>query len=277
MMARRWRIAMVALFAAIGLAGRASAEELSVPGSGNPEYVLDRLAEAFNAAQRGHRVTVPPSIGTAGALRDIASGTATLARVGRPLKEAERTNGAVFVPVGRDPVVFVAGAGVTVRSITSDQVLAIYRGSVTDWQQLGGTSAPIRPIGREVTDASRSAMSGHIKPFSDMAFADNVKLVHLDFQEIELLDRFASSFGFLNRSALSACKTKVVILALDGIEPSTENVSAGKYPVFLDFGLIYMPGKLTPAGEAFLAFIRSPAGLRILKDHGIIAAGEKTG
>ena len=38
------------------------AEELVVPGSGNPEYVLKVLAEAFNAQQTQHRIPVPPSM-----------------------------------------------------------------------------------------------------------------------------------------------------------------------------------------------------------------------
>lgn len=50
----------------------ASAEELVVPGSGNNEFVVRELAKAFNARQTQHRVTVPPSSGMAGAVRDVS-------------------------------------------------------------------------------------------------------------------------------------------------------------------------------------------------------------
>ena len=257
---------------ALTLAGAVFAEELNIPGSGNPEYVLTQLAKAFNQQQHQHAVTVPSSTGTAGALRDIEAGTASLGRVGRPLKEDERNKGIAYVALGRDPVAFVAGAGVTAHGITSAQAVEVFSGKLTDWRELGGDSGPIRAIGREVTDASRQAISRFIKPFENIVYGENVKVVHLDPELIMLLDRFPTSLGFLNRSALGACVTKVIPLALDGAEPTLENLEKGNYPLWLELGLIYKPGALTPAGRAFLEFVRSPAGERVLREHGVLPA-----
>ncbi|MEI6986095.1 MAG: substrate-binding domain-containing protein [Rhodospirillaceae bacterium] len=257
-------------FVALMFANAGFAEDLVIPGAGNPEYVLARLALAFNSQQSQHKVTVPISTGTAGALRDIVSGAASLARVGRLLRDDERDRGIEFVAFGRDPVVFVAGAAVNVASITSSQVLGIYRGAVSDWRDLGGAYGPVRAIGREFTDASRVAIKRYIKDFENIVFGDDVKVVHLDPQMIELLDRFPTSFGFLNRSALFACKTKVTLLALDGVAPTPENLISGSYPLFVEFGLIHRPNILTPAARDFIAFIRSPVGARILREHGVV-------
>lgn len=247
-------------------------EELSIPGSGNAEFVLTELAKGFNQSQDRHRVTVPSSTGTAGAIRDVLQGSASLGRVGRPLKDEERGKGLVFVPLGYDPVVFVAGAGVATRNITAAQAYDAFTGKITDWRELGGKPGPIRAIGREATDASLQAIARHLKPFAAIQFHDNAKLVHLDPQLIELLDRYPTSLGFLNRSQLSAARTKVVLLALDGVEPTPANMAAGRYPMWLEFGLIHTPGSLTKAAREFLKFIESPAGSRILDNHGIVRA-----
>ena len=66
------------------------AEDITIPGTGNCEYILLQLSKAFNASQKRHRVSVPPSTGTAGALRDINEGKTAIGRVGRPLKDEER-------------------------------------------------------------------------------------------------------------------------------------------------------------------------------------------
>ncbi|MDK9725621.1 MAG: substrate-binding domain-containing protein [Sterolibacteriaceae bacterium MAG5] len=265
------RLRRLALAGLAALAcGPAQAEDLPVTGSGNPEYVLGRLAEAFNRQQSAHRVSVPASTGTAGALRDIRTGATSLARVGRPLKAEEQAGGIRYLPVGRDPVAFVAGAGVSLRSLSPRQATDIFAGKLTDWRELGGKPGPIRAIGREPTDASRQAVGRAIPAFADMAWGANVKLVHLDPQLVEMLDRYPTSVGFLNRSALGACRTAVVPLALDGVAPSAENLAAGRYPVWIEFGLIHREDGLTPAGKAFIEFIRSPAGVRILRDHGIL-------
>lgn len=262
----------IAIFAVVAVANAVQAEDLAIPGSGNPEFVLGQLAAEFNKQHPEHRITVPASTGTAGALRDVEAGLASIGRVGRPLKDDERSKGFAYAPLGRDAVVFAAGASVTTRSLAAAQAAEVYAGKITDWRDLGGKPGPIRAIGREVTDASRQAINRLIRPFENIAFGENVKVVHLDPQMIEMLDRFPTSLGFLNQSALSACKTRVVRLALDGVEPTPENLESGRYPLWLEFGLIYKPGALTPAGKTFLEFVRSPAGARILREHGVVPA-----
>jgi phosphate transport system substrate-binding protein len=255
---------------AITWCGAAAAEELVIPGSGNPEHVLGALADAFNRQQPQHRVLVPPTSGTAGALRDVESGAASVGRVGRPLKADEKARGLVYVPFGRDPVAFVGGAGVGVKGLSAAQLVAAYSGASSNWSELGATPGPLRVVGRESTDASRQAINRSIRAFETIVFGESVKLVHLDPQMIELLDRFPGSLGFLNRSALQACKTRVVLLALDGVEPTAQNIEAGRYPLWLEFGLIHKPGGLGPAAKAFVEFIRSAAGVRILRELGVL-------
>ncbi len=266
----RCLVAAVVALAAFAASTSTFAEGLVVPGSGSPEYVLKVLAEAFNAQQAQHRVLVPTSIGTSGGLRAVETGTATLGRVGRPLKSDELARGLVYIPIGRDPVTFVGGAGVTVKDLTQAQVIDAYTGRATNWQVFGGKPGPIRVIGRESTDVSRQAINRVILPFERIVFGDAVKVVNLDPQMLELLERFPGSLGFLNRSALAAAKTKLVYLSLDGVPSTPQNVEAGRYPLWLEFGFVYKAGKLGPAANAFVDFVRSPAGVRILREQGIL-------
>ena len=122
----------------------AQADELVIPGSGNPEYVLQALADAFAKHQSQHRVVIPPSSGTAGALQDVLGGKAVLGRVGRALRSDEAAKGFSYIPLGRDPVAFVGGAGVTIKGLTSAQVLDLYSGRLTNWKEIGGKLGPVR-------------------------------------------------------------------------------------------------------------------------------------
>lgn len=251
----------------------AAAQTISIPGSGNSEFVLSELAKAFNQQQSQYRVEIPPSIGTAGALRAIAQGTATVGRVGRVLSESER-NGLTYKAFGRDPVAFVAGVKVSLRNITGAQVVDIYRGHLKNWSELGGQPGTIRAVGRELTDASRLSIGLHIKTFADMKFHDDVKVVLLDPQMIELLDRYPTSLGFLNRSALSAARTRLTILDLDGVAPTAQNVVSGRYPYFVEFAFVYREGDLPPAGKAFLKFVDSAQGEHWLRASGVVPLHE---
>ena len=262
--------AVAVSLSAFALMPSASAETLVIPGSGNPEYILTVLANAYNTRQSEHRVIVPPTIGTSGALREVTEGTASMGRVGRPLKGKELNLGLTYRPIGRDPVSFVGGAGVTVSGITTQQAIDIFTGNISNWRDLGGKHEAIRAIGREKTDASLQAIMREIKAFENLQYHDNVKLVHLDSQLIELLDRFPASFGFLNRSALSGAKTKLIALQLDSIDPSADNVDAGRYKLWTEIGLIYKESSLTPAGRSFLEFVASPYGTQLLRANGLL-------
>ena len=264
--AKTFAVAALVIAAAAG----ARAENLTIPGSGNNEFVLGVLARAFNASQSAHTVVVPPSTGTAGALRAIEERTASVARVGRPLKDAERRPGVAYLPLGDDAVVFVGGAGVTVKSLSTAQALDIYAGKITRWDALGGKAAPIRAVGREATDASLQVIAKKIPAFASVPYSDGVKVVHLDPQLIELLDRYAFSLAFTNRSGLGAARTRVNVLALDGVAPTTQNLANGAYPLRMGFGLLVRSDALGPAAKQFLDFVQSAAGAAILREHGVL-------
>ena len=51
------------------------------------------------------------------------------------------------------PIVFVAGAGAGVRTLTVDQICAIYGGAITSWKEVGGNEQKIVLINREPTEA----------------------------------------------------------------------------------------------------------------------------
>lgn len=270
-------LSRLVFLAVLGLSEVVAAAELVIPGSGNPEYVLGVLAADFNARQKEHRVAVPPTSGTAGGIRDVLAGTAVLGRVGRSLTDEEKAKGLTYLPMGRDAVVFVAGAGVTVKAVTTAQMTAAFAGKYSDWRELGGKPGPIRAVGREASDASRMAMSARNPAFKDLIYGSAVKIVHLDSHTLFLLDRFETSLGLLNRSALQAAKTKLVILTLDRAEPTTENLVSGRYPIWLEFGLIHKTGATLPAeAGAFMKFLQSPEGTRILRAHGIAPPGGKS-
>jgi phosphate transport system substrate-binding protein len=255
---------------AVCLATPAVAEVLNIEGSGNAEYVLGELARAFNGSQNQHQVLVPPTIGTAGGLRQVAQNKTSMGRVGRPLTEAESKLGITYHALGRDPVTFVGGAGVTISNITRAQAVDIFTGKLANWREVGGKPASIRVIGREATDASMVAIAREIKAFDHLHFGDHAKVVNLDSQMIELLDHYPASIGFLNRSALSGANSKLVFLALDNVASTTANMNSGRYPLWLEFGLIYKKSELTPAGREFLQFVDSPEGARLLQLHGVL-------
>ena len=189
-------------------------------------------------------------------LRDVSEGSAALGRVGRALSAEESGRGLTYLP-GREPVVVVAGAGVTARHITATQLVDVYRGRITDWQALGGAPGPIRAIGREgvgcVAPGPATGSSGRWPT----QFAASVKVVNLDPQLIELRplpDQPRHPQSFRPRRPQDQ----------GGVSPRRRRAdppttASGRHAAGIEFGLIYRDGRL-PAGRAFRTSSPRPRG-----------------
>jgi len=64
-------------------------------------------------------------------------------------------------------------------------------------------------------------------------------------------------------------KRKLWFVAIDGVAPSVENYEKGTYPYGKSLYFVLAAQK-SPAGERFLAFLRSPMGAAALRDAGVL-------
>lgn len=247
------------------------AETLVIPGSGACEIVLQRLAEGFQRQYPQDPVQTPPSVGSSGGIKAVASDEAMIARVARPLHEAEAQAGLKQVVFARDAVVFAVGAAVTVDALSSRQLADIYSGRIDNWSTVGGTNAPIRVLVREATDACSEILKRAFPMLRDIHILEQAKLVNHDYEMIELLDKYKTALGWCPQSLLASAKTGVKPLTIDGVSPSLPNMANGKYPALIEFSLVFKEGRLNDSARRFIAYVSSPAGQQLLKDSGVLA------
>lgn len=262
--------------AALLVAGASAlAQPLPIPGTGAAEEPLRRLAAEFNLREKAELVTVPSSTGSSGGIKAVIEGRAVVARVARPLKESEAKDGLSYLPFARDAVVMAVGEAVPARGLSGDQVAAIWRGELTNWSQAGGGNAPIRVLVREPSDANLQILRQTVHALARAEPSSEAKLVNHDYEMVELLDKYPTSIGYLPKSALAAAKTRAAALALDGVEPTPENIENGRYPAVIEFAFVFKEGRLDTTARRFLDFVFSPEGQRVLRGGGAIGVGRR--
>jgi phosphate transport system substrate-binding protein len=254
----------------LAVSAAAPAEALVIPGSGSPELVLRRLANAFNATRAGHQVAIPPSSGNAGGIRAVANGNSVMARVSRSLTPAETKAGLSYMGFAKDAVVFAVGAEVKVDALSSGQLADIFAGKVTNWNEVGGTPAPIRLLVRENSDSSLQVIRGYLTPFQSLRFAPRAKLVNHEYEMVAMLDRFGGAIGFLSRSSLADAASTIKALAVDGVAPAPQGLAAGRYAMTIEYGLVYQTGHMTEAARKFANFVFAEGGRRVLTQYGLL-------
>jgi phosphate transport system substrate-binding protein len=119
---------------------------------------------------------------------------------------------------------------------------------------------------------SDSALIDNISPEVGAAVAEARKRPGLLFavtdQECAMaLEKHTGSFGPSTLALIFAEKRKLKALRINGVEPSTSNLAAGRYPYYKP--LYIVTTSKTPEGaQKFIAFMQSKAGRDILSRTG---------
>ena len=79
----------------------------------------------------------------------------------------------------------------------------------------------------------------------------------------------AGALGMTTTTVVEQSGDKIKALSLDGLAPTEANVTAGKYRLIREVFLV-AKGNASPATKAFLAFVKSADGAKVIKINGAI-------
>jgi phosphate transport system substrate-binding protein len=237
------------------------ADELAIVGTGDGIEMLQAVATAFNAEGAESRVSVPPSIGSGGAVAAVGGERQKLGRVARPLTDAEKAQGLVEVPLARIPSAIFVHRGVGVTSLTSQQVVAIFSGAIDNWSAVGGSDLKIRVVRREDTDSTLSVLRATMPGWKDLVLTSRSKTATTTQDAIETVRQTPGAIGFGPFSP--ALTGDLVAVAIDGKAPRDP-----AYPSAVTLALIYKAATRDAAASDFLAFATSDRAGHILAERG---------
>jgi phosphate transport system substrate-binding protein len=262
--------ALLALACAVALPFAAAAQQpVRVGGTGSAVAAMTRLGDAAAAEDAGVRVRVLPSLGSTGAIRAVADGALEVGLSGRALREEERALGLASREVARTPFVFAVGPRVTASGLTTGELVAIYRGKRIAWPD----GLRIRPVLRPLSDADTDllrAISTEVAAAVDAAAARPGMLLAVTNTECnEMIARSPGAIGPTTLLQIFSESHPIRPLPWNGVEPTLENLSSGRYPLVKSIHLVYR----VPASAGvrrFLAFLGSPRGRQLLRDLGAL-------
>lgn len=244
-----------------------SGQKIVIAGTGDSQYLIKKLAHELTRQLGDVTIEVPDSIGSTGGIKALLEGTADMARTARGLKEEEikkNLNEKIFA---LSPIVFVVHPDTSaINNLTFDQIVDIYSGKITNWEQLEGQNAKIYPVTRESGDSSLQVLNANIPGFNKI---ENpvAKVVYSTPKSVTLLEDHPKTIGFLPRSAVDIKKMKP--LTINGHGPTEENIKGGKYPLVTPFVLMYKD-EAAPLAKKFLQFLSSPQAKGIMLENGAI-------
>jgi len=252
---------------AIMFPGPALAETVRISGTGGAIGGMRLLAEAFRKAEKGVDVIILPSLGSSGGIRAVLAGRLDIGLSARPLSPEEMAQGPRQTAYARTALVFAVNPDVKRSDTTLAEVIDIYAGRKTTWEDGTALRLILRPAADTDTVILRN-MSG------EMAYAvqqsqnrEGLIVASTDQHSADVIERTSGSFGTTTLALVASEKRKIRMLSLSGATPTTKSVRDGTYPYSKTFFMVTRQTP-SPAAGKFVRFVRSPGGKAILSRVG---------
>jgi len=122
--------------AAPAYSGRNQSGTLVVAGSSSVTPVMEKLAEAYEAANPLVDVQIQESDSSTG-IAGVTQGICDVGMSSRTLKDSELAQGLTPTVIARDGICVIVNNANALDSITSDSVKDLYTGAITTWGNVG--------------------------------------------------------------------------------------------------------------------------------------------
>ncbi len=238
---------------------------LSVVGTGDGLEMLRQIGEGFSKAYPGIDLNIPPSIGSGGGIAAVSSGAERLGRVARPLKDSEVEFGLVYLPIAKIPSSIITHPSSGVEELTSDQLLKIYSGEITNWSEVGGADLRIRVIRREETDSTLQVMRASMPGWNTLEFSPRSKTALTTQDAISSAREVKGAIAFGPYSL--PLEDGLNVVKIDGHHPTGEG-----YPSAVVLALIYKDGTMDDEMQAFIDFCQSDEAHELIRNFGGVPA-----
>lgn len=244
---------------------------ITAAGSTALQPLAEEAATAFMAANPKVSITIQGG-GSGTGINQVASGAiqignsdVTSASKLDPEKAKELTD----TKVAGIAFAVVVNKDVTVTNLTTQQIQDIFSGKVTNWKDVGGKDAKINVINRPASSGTRATFEKTL--LKGAKANDSIGTAQDANGSVETaVNSTSGSISYLAMSYLVGDKKGALqTLKIDGVDATTENIAAGKYP-FWSYEYMITKGAPADANKAFIDYIAGKDFEKKVTDMGYI-------
>ena len=255
-------LALVMVLSLAACGGKKTAS-VSTDGSTSMQKVINALGEAF-MEDTGANFTYNAT-GSGTGIKAVKDGTCDIGLSSRYLKDSEKAEGLKETILAIDGIAIIVHTGNTAANLTLQQIAAIFKGEITNWNEIGGNDGEIVCIGREESSGTRDG-------FESITGTEDACVYRQELTSNgAVLTAVAENPNAIGYVSLSSVKDTVKAISVDGVAPSEESIKDGSYAVQRPFVLVTKEGvTLSETAQAFFDFATSSAANEIISAAGVV-------
>lgn len=233
-----------------------SVTNIVVTGSYSMGPLVRAIGKRFEEAHPGVRIAVQMD-GSERGLTETRQGLADIGMLARRLRPDELSLHAF--PIARDGVALIVNRRNPVKELTDTQVVRIYRQSITNWKQIGGSDEPVLAISMVEGRSARSLFLDYFQLSNNQTQPH--RLIGDNQEGIDAVVQRTNAIAYVSlasaEEAIAAGKP-LRLLPVNGVAATSANVHNGTYPLSRPLLLI---ARDPPEGVTleFLEFAHSEA------------------
>ncbi|MGF1495061.1 MAG: substrate-binding domain-containing protein [Microcoleaceae cyanobacterium] len=230
----------------------AEGTEVRIDGSSSMEVTNTGLKQDFEAQYPQTAVTTNYS-GSDAALEALKQGDIDLAAVGRGLTDSEKAEGFSESNVGRSKIAIIVGPDSPFQgSLTTEQFAQIFRGEITNWEEVGGPSAPIQLIDRPESSDTRRAFQNY-PVFQSAPFQAGDSAVQVENETEAVIAQLGTEgIGYAIVNQVEN-QPGARIVPMHQVLPDVP-----EYPFSQPLAYVYRGAEPSEPGKAFLGYATTP-------------------
>lgn len=260
------------LFSITTMTSFVQASEITISGSTSVARIMDVLADEYNKQQSGSFVAVQ-DVGSTAGISLLKKGVSDIAMTSRYLTENENEDGLDSFTLAFDGLAIIVNQANPVSNLSLEQLYGIYKGQITNWNQVGGNNQKIAIVTREVSSGTRYSFESLLgltrmvnkRQVSDVA--TTALVVNSNSMVKTLINHNTQAIGFIS---IGSVDKSVKVTQFGNISPTVENIAKHSYQLSRPFLILHYKDKADEQTKQFIRFLKSERAQKLIVEYGYI-------